>query len=89
MFKLVLISLATFLFLINAASQPKTFKLQFVTGSDSLVIWNDRHEDKFASHLFNIYSRKEKILPQKMVCIDCPTEGSGRQLVLMNIHHVK
>jgi len=64
MFKLVLISLATFLFLINAASQPKTFKLQFVTGSDSLVIWNDRHEDKFASHLFNIYSRKEKILPQ-------------------------
>ncbi len=64
MFKLVLISLATFLFLINAASQPKTFKLQFVPGSDSLVIWNDRHEDKFASHLFNIYSGKEKILPQ-------------------------
>ena len=152
MFKLTLISLATFLFFINAASQPKTFKndisklknsdvnvparvithgpnfhwfgyydklqfdpsdryilgmevdfegrspepedeikigmvalknndewielgtskawswqqgcmLQFVPGSDSLVIWNDRHEDKFVSHLFNIYTRKEKILP--------------------------
>ncbi|MCG6190518.1 hypothetical protein [Maribellus maritimus] len=37
--------------------------LQFVPGSDSLVIWNDRDGDKFISHLFNIYTRKEKILP--------------------------
>jgi len=37
--------------------------LQFVPGSDSLVIWNDRVNGKFVSHLFNIYSKKEKILP--------------------------
>jgi hypothetical protein len=37
--------------------------LQFVPGSDSLVIWNDRKNGKFVSHLFNIYTRKEKMLP--------------------------
>lgn len=37
--------------------------LQFVPGSDSLVIWNDRIGDRFVSHLFNIYTKKEKILP--------------------------
>ncbi len=37
--------------------------LQFVPGSDSLVIWNDRKNEKFVSHLFNIYSKEEKILP--------------------------
>jgi heme-degrading monooxygenase HmoA len=37
--------------------------LQFVPGSDSLVIWNDRINQKFVSHLFNIYTKKEKILP--------------------------
>ncbi len=37
--------------------------LQFVPGSDSLVIWNDRIDNQFVSHLFNIYTKKEKILP--------------------------
>ncbi len=37
--------------------------LQFIPGSDSLVIWNDRMNQKFVSHLFNIYTKKEKILP--------------------------
>ncbi|MBK6283744.1 MAG: hypothetical protein IPF54_14805 [Draconibacterium sp.] len=37
--------------------------LQFVPGSDSLVIWNDRIDNQFVSHLFNIYSKKDKILP--------------------------
>lgn len=37
--------------------------LQFVPGSDSMVIWNDRIDNRFVSHLFNIYSKKEKILP--------------------------
>lgn len=36
--------------------------LQFVPGSDSLIIWNDRKDDHFISHLFNIYTRKDKIL---------------------------
>jgi len=37
--------------------------LQFVPGSDSLVIWNDRIDDQFVAHLYNIYTEKEKILP--------------------------
>lgn len=37
--------------------------LQFVPGSDSLIIWNDRIEGKFISHLYNIYSKKENLLP--------------------------
>ncbi len=37
--------------------------LQFVPGSDSLIIWNDRLDGKFVSHLFNVYTKKEKILP--------------------------
>ena len=37
--------------------------LQFVPGSDSLVIWNDRKDKQFVSHLFNIYTKKQKILP--------------------------
>ncbi len=37
--------------------------LQFVPESDSLIIWNDRQDDHFISHLFNIYTKKEKILP--------------------------
>jgi hypothetical protein len=37
--------------------------LQFVPGSDSLVIWNDRPDNRFVSHLLNIYTKKEKILP--------------------------
>lgn len=37
--------------------------LQFVPGSDSLVIWNDRQDNRFISHLLNIYTKKEKILP--------------------------
>ena len=37
--------------------------LQFVPESDSLVIWNDRIDNQFVSHLFNIYSKEEKILP--------------------------
>ena len=37
--------------------------LQFVPGSDSLIIWNDRQNDGFISHLYNIYTKKEKILP--------------------------
>lgn len=37
--------------------------LQFVPGSDSLIIWNDRQDDHFISHLFNIYTKKERILP--------------------------
>lgn len=37
--------------------------LQFIPGSDSLIIWNDRIDGKFVSHLFNIYSKKEEILP--------------------------
>jgi len=37
--------------------------LQFVPGSDSLIIWNDRLNHEFVSHLFNIYTKKEKILP--------------------------
>jgi hypothetical protein len=37
--------------------------LQFVPGSDSMVIWNDRIDNKFVSHLLNIYTKKEKILP--------------------------
>lgn len=37
--------------------------LQFVPGSDSLIIWNDRINNRFVSHLFNIYTKKERILP--------------------------
>ena len=37
--------------------------LQFVPGSDSLIIWNDRIDGKFVSHLYNIYNGEEKILP--------------------------
>lgn len=37
--------------------------LQFVPGNDSLVIWNDRQDNRFVSHLLNIYTKKEKILP--------------------------
>jgi heme-degrading monooxygenase HmoA len=37
--------------------------LQFVPGSDSLVIWNDRQDNRFVSHLLNIYTKQEKILP--------------------------
>lgn len=37
--------------------------LQFVPGSDSLVIWNDRKNNRFVSHLLNIYTKKEKVLP--------------------------
>jgi hypothetical protein len=37
--------------------------LQFVPGSDSMVIWNDQIDNKFVSHLLNIYTKKEKILP--------------------------
>ena len=37
--------------------------LQFVPGSDSLIIWNDRIDNKFVSHLFNIYTKEEIILP--------------------------
>lgn len=37
--------------------------LQFVPGSDSLIIWNDRKDGKFVSHLFNIYTKNDKILP--------------------------
>jgi len=37
--------------------------LQFVPGSDSLVIWNDRINNQFISHLLNIYTKKQIILP--------------------------
>ena len=37
--------------------------LQFLPGSDSMVIWNDRIDGNFVSHLMNIYTKKEKILP--------------------------
>lgn len=37
--------------------------LQFIPGSDSLVIWNDRDDSHFISHVLNIYTKKEKILP--------------------------
>lgn len=37
--------------------------LQFVPGSDSLVIWNDRLNDKHVSRLMNIYTREMKIFP--------------------------
>lgn len=37
--------------------------LQFVPGSDSLVIWNDRIDNRFVSHLMNIYTKRERILP--------------------------
>ncbi len=37
--------------------------LQFIPGSDSLVIWNDKRDNTFVSHLFNVYTKEEKILP--------------------------
>jgi hypothetical protein len=37
--------------------------LQFVPGSDSLIIWNDRSDGQFVSHLYNIYLKQERILP--------------------------
>jgi len=37
--------------------------LQFIPGSDSMIIWNDRKNGKFVSHVLNIYTKKEKILP--------------------------
>lgn len=37
--------------------------LQFLPGSDSLIIWNDRIDNRFVSHLLNIYTKKEEILP--------------------------
>ncbi len=37
--------------------------LQFVPGSDSLIIWNGRKDENFVSHLYNIYTGEEKILP--------------------------
>lgn len=37
--------------------------LQFIPGSDSLVIWNNRIDNRFVSHLFNIHTKKERILP--------------------------
>ncbi len=37
--------------------------LQFIPESDSLVIWNDRKGGQFISHVFNIYTKEETILP--------------------------
>lgn len=37
--------------------------LQFIPGSDSLVIWNDRIDNNFVSHVMNIYTKTEHILP--------------------------
>ncbi len=47
----------------NAWSWQQGCMLQFVPGSDSMVIWNDRIDGKFVSHLLNIYTKKENILP--------------------------
>lgn len=37
--------------------------LQFIPGSDSLIIWNDREGDQFVSHILNIYTREKRTLP--------------------------
>jgi len=37
--------------------------LQFIPGSDSLVIWNDRLGDQYVSHIVNIFTRQQRTLP--------------------------
>jgi len=37
--------------------------LQFIPGSASEVIWNDRRDGQFVSHIMDIHSRESRILP--------------------------
>ncbi len=37
--------------------------LQFIPGSDSKIIWNDRQGDQFISHIMDIQTREKRTLP--------------------------
>ena len=37
--------------------------LQFIPGSDSKVIWNDREGDSFVSHIVDIHTKEKRTLP--------------------------
>ena len=37
--------------------------LQFIPGSESKVIWNDREEDRFVSHMVDIHTKEKRTFP--------------------------
>lgn len=47
----------------NAWGWQQGCMLQFIPGSDSLIIWNDRKNGRFVSHVLNIFTKQERILP--------------------------
>ncbi len=47
----------------NAWNWQQGCMLQFIPESDSLIIWNDRENDQFISHILNIYTREKRTLP--------------------------
>ncbi len=47
----------------NAWSWQQGCMLQFLPGSETDIIWNDREEGQFVSHIMNIKTREKRTLP--------------------------
>ena len=43
--------------------------LQWLPGSKTEVIWNDRQDGRFVSHVFDVKSRKKRTLPGPIYAI--------------------
>ena len=43
--------------------------LQWIPGSDSEVIWNDREDGRFVSHILDVSSGKRRTLPNPIYCL--------------------
>jgi len=68
--------------------------LQWMPGSATEVLWNDRQGDRFVCHLLDTKTRERRTIHTpvyclspdgKRVCIDSPHTGQGRQLHLIDI----
>jgi len=43
--------------------------LQWLPGSESEIIWNDRQGDQFVAHVMDVHTRQKRTLPEPVYCV--------------------
>jgi hypothetical protein len=53
----------------NCWSWHQTCMLQWLPGSKEEIIWNDRQDGRFVSHILNVRSRRQRTIPNPVYCL--------------------
>jgi hypothetical protein len=56
--------------------------LQWIPGTESKVIWNDREKDKFVSHIMDVKTGEKHTLPAPIYALSSERQGSGELRLL-------